>query len=58
MARAQAAISSEPIAPRECPIIDLMELIGVSYACAPRLRLKAPVSWRSFILVPEPWALM
>ena len=29
MASAQAAISSEPMAPSECPIIDLMELTGI-----------------------------
>ena len=47
----------EPIAPSEWPIIDLIELIGTRYACGPRLRLNAAVSWRSFCLVPEPWAL-
>ena len=45
------------MAPSECPIIDLMELMAVWYAWSPRLRLNAPVSWRSFIFVPEPCAL-
>ena len=37
--------------------MDLIELIGVSYACAPSDRLTAAVSCRSFCLVPEPCAL-
>ncbi len=57
MASAQAAISIEPIAPSECPTIDLIELIGTRYAAEPSARLNAAVSCRSFCRVPEPCAL-
>jgi hypothetical protein len=58
MASADAATSMAPIAPSECPTIDLIELTGTSYARAPRLALKAAVSWQSFWRVPDPCALM
>ncbi len=58
MASAQAATSMEPIAPSECPIMDLIELTGIRYARSPRALLNAAVSWRSFCRVPDPWALM
>ncbi|KUL54469.1 hypothetical protein ADL22_03160 [Streptomyces sp. NRRL F-4489] len=56
-ASTEAAISREPIAPSECPIMDLMELMGTAWACGPRARLNAAVSWRSCCRVPEPCAL-
>ena len=58
IASAQAAISIEPIAPSECPIIDLIELTGMLVRVVAEARLNAAVSCRSFCFVPEPCALM
>ena len=54
----QAAASKEPAAPREWPIMDLVELMGILWARSPNSRLIATVSSASFNGVEVPWALM
>jgi hypothetical protein len=51
------AASSAPAAPRQCPIIDFVELTGTAAARSPRRRCIARVSAGSFARVPVPCAL-
>ena len=50
--------SIPPAAPKECPIMDLMDEIFILYACSPNTDLIASVSILSFSCVLVPWALM
>ena len=58
MVLTQAAASSDPAAPKEWPIIDLVELMGMLYARSPNNLLMATLSRVSFKGVDVPWALM
>jgi hypothetical protein len=56
--RTHAMDSSAPDAPSAWPSIDLLELIGIWYACSPSANLMAAVSDASLSCVDVPWALM
>src|SRR5258708_2656753 len=54
----QITASTEPAAPSKWPMLDLVELTGIFFACSPAQRLIAAASALSFKGVPVPWALM
>ena len=55
--RTVATVSKAPAAPKLCPVIDLLELMGTVPADSPSAILMACVSETSLSGVEVPWAL-
>ena len=53
---ASTAASTAPAAPRQCPIIDLIEVTGTDRTRSPNKRCSARDSAASFCDVAVPWA--
>ena len=53
-----ATASMPPAEPRQCPTIDLIPLMGISFALSPNILLIPRVSAMSLKGVAVPWALM
>src|SRR6266545_4430292 len=54
----QKIASNAPVAPIMCPVMDLVDEMGIAYAFSAKAALMARVSDWSFKVVPVPCALM
>ena len=58
MASSEKIASTDPAAPKRCPIADLVDDMAALGAASPRSRVTAPSSISSPSCVEVPWALM